>query len=96
MRDHAEAICEGLRLDAAGAGLPPALCLFGEDWHQGVAGIVAARIRERYQRPVIALADAGESPAEALLVRRGEAPIGCAYQHPACSTICRRVCSFAS
>jgi single-stranded-DNA-specific exonuclease len=60
MRDHAEAICEGLRLDAAGAGLPPALCLFGEDWHQGVAGIVAARIRERYQRPVIALADAGE------------------------------------
>ena len=60
MREHAEAICEGLRLDAAGAGLPPALCLFGEDWHQGVAGIVAARIRERYQRPVIALADAGD------------------------------------
>ena len=60
MREEAEAICEGLRLDAGGAGLPPALCLFGADWHQGVAGIVAARIRERYQRPVIALADAGE------------------------------------
>jgi single-stranded-DNA-specific exonuclease len=59
MREEAEAICEGLRLDAGGAGLPPALCLFGADWHQGVAGIVAARIRERYQRPVIALADAG-------------------------------------
>ena len=60
MREQAEAICEGLRLGAAGAGLPPALCLYGKDWHQGVAGIVAARIRERYQRPVIALADAGD------------------------------------
>jgi single-stranded-DNA-specific exonuclease len=60
MREEAEAICEGLRLDAGGAGLPPALCLFGEGWHQGVVGIVAARIRERYQRPVIALADAGD------------------------------------
>ena len=40
---------------------PPAgLCLFGEGWHQGVAGIVAARIRERYQRPTIAFGDAGD------------------------------------
>ncbi len=58
MREEAEAMVEALRLD--GAGLPAGLCLFGEDWHQGVTGIVAARIRERYQRPTIAFGDAGD------------------------------------
>ncbi|MBK1722771.1 single-stranded-DNA-specific exonuclease RecJ [Thiocystis violacea] len=58
MKDQAELLLEGLCLD--GQALPPALCLFGEDWHQGVSGIVAARIRERYHRPVIAFADAGD------------------------------------
>lgn len=57
MKDQAELLLERLVLD--GDALPPALCLFGEDWHQGVSGIVAARIRERYHRPVIAFADAG-------------------------------------
>ena len=32
------------------------VCLFDEDWHQGVVGIVAGRIRERINRPVIAFA----------------------------------------
>jgi single-stranded-DNA-specific exonuclease len=41
-------------------GLPAGLCLFGEDWHQGVIGIVAARVRERWDRPVIAFADGGD------------------------------------
>ncbi|EXJ14082.1 single-stranded-DNA-specific exonuclease RecJ [Imhoffiella purpurea] len=57
MKDQAESLLDRLSLD--GEALPPALCLFGEDWHQGVSGIVAARIRERYHRPVIAFADAG-------------------------------------
>ncbi len=54
MKGQAEALLDTLCFD--GETLPPALCLFGEDWHQGVAGIVAARIRERYHRPVIAFA----------------------------------------
>ncbi len=58
MREEAEAVVDGLALD--GDGLPPGLCLFGEGWHQGVSGIVAARIRERYHRPVIAFAEAGD------------------------------------
>ncbi|MFD2111423.1 single-stranded-DNA-specific exonuclease RecJ [Thiorhodococcus fuscus] len=58
MKDQAECLLDRLSLD--GEALPPALCLFGEDWHQGVSGIVAARIRERYHRPVIAFADAGD------------------------------------
>lgn len=32
----------------------------GPDWHEGVIGIVAARVKERLHRPVIALADAGD------------------------------------
>ena len=35
------------------------LCLYDAAWHQGIVGIVAGRIRERYHRPVIAFADAG-------------------------------------
>lgn len=37
-------------------GLPSGLCLFDEGWHQGVIGILAARIKERYHRPVIVFA----------------------------------------
>ena len=35
------------------------ICVYDEGWHQGVVGIVAGRMRERYHRPVIAFADAG-------------------------------------
>jgi single-stranded-DNA-specific exonuclease len=42
----------------------PALCLFEEDWHQGVVGLVASRIKDRVHRPVIAFAPAGEDSAE--------------------------------
>lgn len=42
--------------------LPAGLCLHDETWHQGVVGIVASRIKERFHRPVIAFAptDDGE------------------------------------
>jgi single-stranded-DNA-specific exonuclease len=45
-----------LHLDMA--HLPFGLCLFDPDWHQGVIGILAARIKERFHRPVIAFARA--------------------------------------
>ena len=40
--------------------MPFGLCLFDADWHQGVIGILASRLKERYHRPAIAFADAGE------------------------------------
>ena len=40
--------------------LPFGLCLFEPEWHQGVIGILASRMKERYHRPVIAFADAGD------------------------------------
>jgi single-stranded-DNA-specific exonuclease len=39
--------------------MPFGLCLFDADWHQGVIGILASRLKERYHRPTIAFADAG-------------------------------------
>jgi single-stranded-DNA-specific exonuclease len=58
MRAQAEYLVE--RLTFRGDDLPAGLCLFGRGWHQGVSGILAARIRERYHRPVVAFAEAGD------------------------------------
>ncbi|WP_133407958.1 single-stranded-DNA-specific exonuclease RecJ [Parashewanella tropica] len=38
--------------------LPCGLAIYQEDWHQGVIGILASRIKDRYHRPVIAFAKA--------------------------------------
>jgi single-stranded-DNA-specific exonuclease len=40
--------------------MPFGLCLFDPQWHQGVIGILASRMKERYFRPTIAFADAGD------------------------------------
>ena len=40
--------------------LPLALCLLDTSWHQGVIGILAGRLKERYHRPVIAFAAVSE------------------------------------
>lgn len=40
------------------------LCVFDPDWHAGVVGLVAARLKERLQRPVVAMAPAGDGSDE--------------------------------
>lgn len=37
------------------------LCIYDPQWHQGVIGILASRIKEQFYRPVIAFADADEN-----------------------------------
>lgn len=36
--------------------LPCGICLFDESWHQGVIGILASRIKDRFHRPVVVFA----------------------------------------
>ena len=33
--------------------LDPVLILYGENWHEGVIGIIASRIKEKYNKPVV-------------------------------------------
>jgi single-stranded-DNA-specific exonuclease len=42
------------------ASLPFGLVLFEPDWHQGIVGLVASRLKEMLNRPVIACAPAGD------------------------------------
>ncbi|MGB5325657.1 MAG: single-stranded-DNA-specific exonuclease RecJ [Pseudomonadales bacterium] len=44
-----------------GEALPSGLCLYNDNWHQGVVGILASRIKESYHRPVLCFAPASES-----------------------------------
>lgn len=48
------------RMPFSAEDLPPGLCLYDPSWHQGVVGIVASRIKERFHRPVIVFADADD------------------------------------
>jgi single-stranded-DNA-specific exonuclease len=47
-------------LQADAESLPWGLCLFDDTWHQGVIGILASRIKDKYHRPTIVFADVGE------------------------------------
>ncbi len=37
------------------------ICLYDEDWHQGVVGVVASRIKDKFHRPVVAFAKVSDS-----------------------------------
>jgi len=58
MQQEALAIVSRLHLEEPGARLPAALSLFDAEWHPGVVGLVAARVKEEVHRPVIAFAPA--------------------------------------
>jgi len=57
MQKQAVEAMETLHLNQG--ALPAGLCLLDPGWHQGVIGILAARVREMIHRPVIAFAPSG-------------------------------------
>ena len=59
MQREAMSVLESLHLSANDA-LPWGVCLYRPEWHQGVIGILASRIKDRYHRPAIAFADADD------------------------------------
>lgn len=58
MQVEALQICD--ELERASAQMPYGLAIYHPEWHQGVVGILASRIKERFYRPVIAFAPAGD------------------------------------
>lgn len=58
MQAEALTLCE--KLERSRDTLPGGLAMYHPEWHQGVVGILASRIKERFHRPVIAFAPAGD------------------------------------
>jgi single-stranded-DNA-specific exonuclease len=58
MREQAMKIAEGLFDEGADGevGPPPAICVFDPDFHEGVVGIVASRIKDKLHRPAFVFA----------------------------------------
>jgi len=55
MQDSALAILEDIAVSAQFS-----ISLFNAEWHQGVIGILASRLKERYHRPAIVFAEGGD------------------------------------
>ena len=61
MQEQALALLERLMTDPRLNGAPPpALALFDADFHEGVVGIVASRIKDRLHRPVFVFAEGAD------------------------------------
>ncbi|EOY3719207.1 TPA: single-stranded-DNA-specific exonuclease RecJ [Klebsiella michiganensis] len=58
MQAEALTLCE--KLERSSETLPGGLAMYHPQWHQGVVGILASRIKERFHRPVIAFAPTGD------------------------------------
>ena len=58
MKSEALALCDAL--ERQHTDLPLGLAFYHPEWHQGVVGILASRLKERFHRPVIAFAPAGD------------------------------------
>lgn len=58
---QAEALKSLERLQLEESQLPWGIALYQDDWHQGVIGILASRIKDKYHRPVIAFAEASDN-----------------------------------
>ena len=57
---QAEALTLCQQLERSSDTLPGGLAMYHPQWHQGVVGILASRIKERFHRPVIAFAPTGD------------------------------------
>jgi len=56
-------------LQNTSAEVPPGLCLYDGDWHQGVIGILAAKVKETFNRPVIAFAKESDGEEDNAIIK---------------------------
>jgi len=52
---------------------PTTLCLYDPNWHQGVIGILASRVKEKINRPVIVFARDGDGYSDGYVMIKGSA-----------------------
>jgi len=57
MQHQAMKSLEHLEASMSQTALPYGICLYNPEWHQGVIGILASRIKEKFNRPVIVFAN---------------------------------------
>lgn len=55
MREEAEGLLSGLSVES-----DYSICLYQADWHQGVVGILASRVKDKFHRPTLVFANGGE------------------------------------
>lgn len=55
MREEAEGILAGLQVER-----DYSISLYRADWHQGVVGILASRVKDKFHRPTLVFADGGD------------------------------------
>ncbi len=60
MQAEAEQVLKSVNFSES--NLPSAIALYQEDWHQGVIGIVAGRLKEKFHRPTIVFAKGAQTP----------------------------------
>ncbi len=70
MQIEAEQVLAGLQFSED--NLPHGISLFHADWHQGVIGIVAGRLKEKYHRPSIVFAKASDESAHIIAHQNDE------------------------
>ncbi|MET4579811.1 single-stranded-DNA-specific exonuclease RecJ [Ottowia thiooxydans] len=58
MREHAMQVAESL-FEVDEQSSPTALCVFDPDFHEGVVGIVASRLKDKHHRPTFVFAASG-------------------------------------
>ena len=63
MQEEALKTLDTLKFDEQ--NMPHAICLFDAQWHQGVIGLVASRIKEAYYRPTFVFAKGNEGEIKA-------------------------------
>ena len=64
MVEQGEAIVAAFVAEHGGDAFPHGVVLYQADWHAGVVGLVASKLKERLHRPVVAFAPAGDSSDE--------------------------------
>jgi single-stranded-DNA-specific exonuclease len=74
MREQALLVAESL-FDAA-HDAPPAICVFDADFHEGVVGIVASRLKDKFHRPSFVFASSGATGRDQELKGSGRSIAG--------------------